>query len=534
MSKAYTVGVPVTGHCFYGRTALLRSLLSSYTAGWKWLCATRRVGKTSLLKQMQHAERANGRQVLFFSFSDLTRNEISGAGFLRAVIDCNEAVLDGFHIKTQDLVREDNGARGLRTLLERLRAAGGPVLLLLDEADELIRIEEQERGFLSQLRSYLHTLPGFELIMAASQELAELYGPSYRLNDFLGTFLCVTMGGLTPAESRALLCCTQTGGWVTALPPRQIERILTFAGGHPYVLQWLGNNLVHALEGRGDRLRDKVTDAAIADFIHNRGVRRAFEDDYSKLSPLQRKVLTALCQRESLGTAELAELTHQSRESIFSTGTDLAQLGYLYPEETGPAGKPWRLRFCFYRDLLPQVEPRSLITEADIARSRQEHRQRPTVVFIYNLKDEEILASLLQILTPGLGAHNVELWSERRLDDGHESQVALREVLRRSAWVVVLVSPDLVCSTVLNGPVVPAAIADTTAAVRLCPLFVRPSLLLENKANGSLLALLNRRTGLNSSDKPLSLLAGARLEAELVRLAKVLLKLLVVPPESES
>ena len=58
ISNPYVVGQWVRGDKFYGRTALIDEILHGHR-NWLWLLGTRRIGKTSLLKQVEHIAAAD-------------------------------------------------------------------------------------------------------------------------------------------------------------------------------------------------------------------------------------------------------------------------------------------------------------------------------------------------------------------------------------------------------------------------------------------------------------------------------------------
>src|SRR6185369_16450274 len=56
----YTVGGPVRGSHFYGRTALIQSILDGNDRAI-WVVGNRRIGKTSLLRRMEQLGASDGR-----------------------------------------------------------------------------------------------------------------------------------------------------------------------------------------------------------------------------------------------------------------------------------------------------------------------------------------------------------------------------------------------------------------------------------------------------------------------------------------
>ena len=79
----FVVGQWVRGERFYGRTALIEEILSG-PRNWLWLLGTRRIGKTSLLKQVEHlttGQPERGYFPIFWDFQGADTVDELHAGF---------------------------------------------------------------------------------------------------------------------------------------------------------------------------------------------------------------------------------------------------------------------------------------------------------------------------------------------------------------------------------------------------------------------------------------------------------------------
>jgi hypothetical protein len=148
----YVVGQWVRGDRFYGRAAQLSEILEGPRDS-VWLLGTRRVGKTSLLKQLEQLaveSPERGYLPLFWDFQGSADPEELHLGFHDAVLDAEER-LAAAGVDLEKLEAGDLFA-SLGYLRRRLRSQGLKLLLLCDEAEELIKLQRLDPSLLRKLR----------------------------------------------------------------------------------------------------------------------------------------------------------------------------------------------------------------------------------------------------------------------------------------------------------------------------------------------------------------------------------------------
>jgi AAA+ ATPase superfamily predicted ATPase len=100
-SSPYVIGQWVRGEKFYGRARLIEEILEG-PREWIWLLGTRRYGKTSLLKQVEHLASPLEGSAYFPLFWDFQGAEDSGElnrGFQEALLDAEERIEEhGFSV----------------------------------------------------------------------------------------------------------------------------------------------------------------------------------------------------------------------------------------------------------------------------------------------------------------------------------------------------------------------------------------------------------------------------------------------------
>jgi hypothetical protein len=147
----YEISKPVTGSRFFGREADLRRILHGGDSNYA-VMGIRRIGKSSLLRelhlrmqeQLQDSSNEEAAQRIFYK--DCIQLD-STLAFMQGIVQ---------HFHPQELARLENRLYPLyfadftRRMAKRF---GGPLVLLLDEFDTLLRAEFYNSGLLDQLRA---------------------------------------------------------------------------------------------------------------------------------------------------------------------------------------------------------------------------------------------------------------------------------------------------------------------------------------------------------------------------------------------
>ncbi|MCB1035043.1 MAG: hypothetical protein KDD47_14545 [Acidobacteria bacterium] len=282
----YVVGQWVSGARFYGRERLLAELLAS-SGDWHWLAGLRRVGKTSLLKQLEQLSLAEGegRLPLFWDLQGVESREDLALGLGDALLDGEEA-LERLGISV-DLAETEDPLRSLARLAGKTASRGAMLLLLLDEADDLAALGRREPGLAKELWATLIGTPRTRVVMASSIRLAAgergwLGGDGKRA--FGGPRL---LGVLEEGEARCLLLQDQLPPDVRPeIPDAELESLLSACGRHPMLLQMAGRRYLEAGNAE-EALRQMESD---------RAVHHLLAVDFELMSPEERRALEILAR----------------------------------------------------------------------------------------------------------------------------------------------------------------------------------------------------------------------------------------------
>lgn len=306
MPRPFVAGGWVRAERFFGRDAQLAEILDGPRDAL-WVVGTRAVGKTSLLRQAEYLTAAAPERGFMPLVLDL--EGVEDAAELEE--DLAEALLDASpRLSAAGIAPGEVPSGDFFTSLGRLRrllgAQGLKLLLLVDEAEELLRLREREPAILRKLRRALQSREGIRTVLAASRRLWALADPDGETSPFLHGFTPpVYLGALADSEARDLLGPARPGpGAGKAFDARTVERIRETCGNHPFQLQALAARVLE----RGD------TEAAIAELEDDPALGRLFSVDLSLLDEEDRDLLRGLAAadegaaRTSGPTGRLLEL----------------------------------------------------------------------------------------------------------------------------------------------------------------------------------------------------------------------------------
>jgi DNA-binding winged helix-turn-helix (wHTH) protein len=321
----YAAGQWVRGERFYGRRALLAEVLDGPRNG-VWMLGSRAIGKTSTLKQLAllAAGDGAGRYLpLFWDLQGCERSEDLDAGFGEALAEAEES-LTAAGLAPGDLEAGDFLA-SLARLRRAARARGRTLLLLLDEAEELIAIQARSPSLLRKLRNALQAQEGVRTVLAASSRLWRLAEVDGDTSPFLHGFAPpVYLGPLDDAASRQVVRQSQAARGELDVAGEVVDRIVGQSGGHPYVLQLLATRYWQL----GDL--DAATEAVAAD----PGLHHLFAVDFGLLSAGEQELLATLAGTRPPHAVSVGDLPGKGGELAASL-LHLDRLGIIRRDAAG-------------------------------------------------------------------------------------------------------------------------------------------------------------------------------------------------------
>ena len=237
----------VRGEDFVGRVSLLQRIFEKKGSSL-WILGNRRVGKTSLLRQVEwlcKKGKWKNTEALYWDLQGAGSAQGLKDSFLESLED-NEALSERLDLDIEEL--EDLSFPELMNKFRRktksLDHAG--LLLLIDECEELVDIAREEAFILPSFRKLTHT-QSLGLVMAGSLRMMDLDESGSRTSPFLPDFLPpLPLHPFDPEESLTLL--SREG-----IDADDGRRIHDLCFGNPHLLQVIGEhfsrlgNLQHVL-----------------------------------------------------------------------------------------------------------------------------------------------------------------------------------------------------------------------------------------------------------------------------------------------
>ncbi len=323
-ANPFIVGQWVRGEKFYGRADLIEEILEGPRNGI-WLLGTRRVGKTSLLKQLEHltARPDSGFFPLFWDFQGAESLAELSFDFEEALLDAEDR-LGELGVELEEVRGKDLFA-SLGRLRRKLRGRRVKLLLLCDEVEELIRLREVDPALLRKLRHALQSVDGIRSVLASSIRLWRLAERREDTSPFLHGFLPpIYIRRLSPEESRALV--RQEHLPAAARPrfePGVAEEIRRRCDDHPQLVQLLARRCFE-LGG---------LEAACEDVAADPTVGHLFAVDFDTLAEAEQRILLWLAERGPAASSALRDRLAISSGTLGGSLQRVERLGLVRRDE---------------------------------------------------------------------------------------------------------------------------------------------------------------------------------------------------------
>lgn len=349
----YVVGQWVRGDRFYGRRTQIAEILDG-NRNCIWLLGTRRIGKTSLLKQIEHiADTSADRRYfpIFWDFQGAETPQELHLNFADAILDADER-LERIGIGVEEVEAEDLFV-SMERLRRRLRAEKLQLLLLCDEVEELIKLHRQDPSLLRKLRHAMQSREGIRTVLASTIRLWALAEHKEDTSPFLHGFTPpLYIERLTDAETRALIEQSHLGPEERPqLADGVVEEIREHCNNHPYLVQLVCKRYLETggLEEATDRV---ATDRMVSYF---------FSVDFDMLSDTECQIIQAMVGSPESTFNSIQEQLSLGSDALEGTLARLENLGFIRRNEEQQVV----LANYFFRRWLQQMRDGSMHLDAD-------------------------------------------------------------------------------------------------------------------------------------------------------------------------
>lgn len=310
----FIVGSWVRGEDFFGRSQVIQEVLEGERHSL-WVLGARRLGKTSLLKEIEHRVERSRETPFVALYWDL-QGSADARGLAETLLSSVEDS-EAFRRATDLTVEELESlpvADMLATLVRRTVRSGWRLLLLIDEAEELLVVGRSNAGILARMRRVLSRGSDVRAVLTATRTLARLDDEAHlATSPFLHGFIPpVYLTPLTPEECQPLL----SRG---AFSSEDVATIIERTACHPFLVQLLASRLFESRD-LAATLEQLGADEMVSNF---------FAVDFQTLADGEQALLREVAKEETRTRRDLATATGQSEEAIEVPLYGLTMLGYL-------------------------------------------------------------------------------------------------------------------------------------------------------------------------------------------------------------
>jgi hypothetical protein len=338
----FIVGSFVRGEDFFGRQALVSEILDGERQS-VWVLGARRLGKTSLLRELEYRVQRSRETPFVALYWDL-----QGSGDARGLA---ETLLSSVEDAESFRRATDIGVEDLEslpisemisTLVRRTVRAGWRLLLLVDEAEELLIVARSDAGVLARLRRVLSRGPDVRTVITATRLLGRVDEEARMpTSPFLQGFIPpLYLTPLSVEEGRALL---SRGGFAAG----DVELMLERTACHPFLVQLLASRLFESgdLAATLDQL---TSDEMVSNF---------FAVDFSTLDETERGLLCEVAREAPRTRRQLSAALGRSEDALATPVYGLSMLGYLAREGEGYRLGNWFFERWLRRQLSAGPQP---------------------------------------------------------------------------------------------------------------------------------------------------------------------------------
>lgn len=312
----FIAGSWVRAQNFFGRGTLLREILEGERHSL-WVVGARRLGKTSLLKELEYRTQASAQSPYVPLYWDLQGSADARGladGLLGSVED-SEAFRRATDVAVEDL-EGLSVSEMLTSVLRRTVRSGWRLLLLLDEAEEFLTLARSAPSLLPRLRRVFQKGPEVRAVLTSTRRLARIDNVTeYVTSPFLQGFIPpIYLTPLGLEDGRALLA---RGDFAA----HEVEEIMSRTANHPFLVQLIASRLFESRD-LATTMDQVASDEMVANF---------FAVDFQTLEPPERLALEETARGGQRTPAQLAEATGLTDEQIKPVLYGLKMMGYLAP-----------------------------------------------------------------------------------------------------------------------------------------------------------------------------------------------------------
>jgi hypothetical protein len=314
----FIAGSWVRADNFFGRSGILREVTDGERDSL-WVVGARRLGKTSLLKELEYRVQQSSQSPFVPLYWDL-----QGSGDARGLADGLLGSVEdseGFRRATDVSVEDLEGlavADMLTTVIRRTVRSGWRLLLLIDEAEEFLTVARVDAMILPRLRRIFQKGPEVRAVLTSTKRLARIdERTDFATSPFMQGFIPpVYLAPLASEEARALLARGR-------FSEEEVSTILERTANHPFLVQLIASRLFESRD-LAATLDHVASDEMVANF---------FSVDFQTLDGDERTLLEQVAREGPRPRKELAQAVRRTEDAAEPLLYGLRMMGYLTLED---------------------------------------------------------------------------------------------------------------------------------------------------------------------------------------------------------
>lgn len=315
----FVIGQWVRGEKFFGREALIIELLEG-PRNTVWVAGLRRMGKTSLLREMERRVAQNAKTSYLPLYWDL-EGAVEDATLRESLLAALDEVPGGLAVETA--WEELSTPEVLRKIQKTARQQGKILLLLCDEVEALLAVAKDDPHLLARLRRVMQTSDSVRCILTATRRLSRLETlDTTETSPFLHGFVPpLYLSPMTESEIQPLLARA-------GFAPETQKTLYQLTGGHPFLLQVMAKRTLEL--GSVEQVFDGMQ--------HDETLQNFFTVDYNTLQPTE-KLLLRRCAGSRVPAATAGMTENMAKQTLLALGLLCEHEGILQPRS--PLIRAW-------------------------------------------------------------------------------------------------------------------------------------------------------------------------------------------------
>ena len=315
----FVIGQWVRGEKFFGREALIIELLEG-PRSTVWVAGLRRMGKTSLLREIERRATQDTTTIYLPLYWDL-EGAVDDATLRESLLAALDEIPSS--VETQANWEELSTPEVIRKIQKAAQQQGKILLLLCDEVEALLAVAKDDPHLLARLRRVMQTSDSVRCILTATRRLSRLETlDTTETSPFLHGFVPPLY--LPPMNENEIQPLLAKAGFA----PETQKALYQLTGGHPFLLQVMAKRMLES--GSVQQVFDGMQ--------HDETLQNFFTVDYNTLQPAE-KLLLRRCAGSKVPAVTASTTENMAKQTLLALGLLWEQEGILQPRS--PLIKAW-------------------------------------------------------------------------------------------------------------------------------------------------------------------------------------------------